>query len=225
VAKRDLVAEILDRRSRMPKGAVRFQEFERRQLKIMDILKFLTSARRVPRRVQAELLKYVPIGSVACLQGYTRRVIRDLIDSGDPYRLRAQRLEDLKVDLRTLIGFGTARITSGEVIAHLLPASSMQDVRRHLDTLLDQRFLTAWRAVELPTFTLGQHADEIFAALDEMFSKRHIYCHEIAITDAPSFTQATSYAHASYLFALGTERVILQEMAGGKSAPVGPAAA
>jgi hypothetical protein len=200
--KRDYISEIVEKRSRLLKRSPRYDQFLRRYDAIVLGFDFLKKEGRRDPYVRTELLKYIPIGSVACLEGYYRLVIRHLIDHGSPYDTNARKLEEVKVDIDTILKMGKEKVSIGEFISHLVPLNNLEDINRGLSTLLDIDFLEALKEIEDDENgqKIGEFADRLYADIKDMFSERHIHCHEIASRVQPGLTHTDRYIGATLIF-------------------------
>jgi hypothetical protein len=85
---------------------------------------------------QVEFYRHIPVGLVACTEGYFRMVIADLIDHGSPFRENAGKFPNITFSLDTALALQKQSVSVGEFVAHLLPLSSLEDINRTLTTLL-----------------------------------------------------------------------------------------
>jgi len=150
----------------------------------------LEHAFKVHDRSQTELTRYFPVALIACLEGYFRMVIRDLIDAGEPFLTNAEKsASSLKLDFSILRAVHGNAITVGELIAHGVSLSRLEHIQGSLSGLLNIDFLKALRtttdrwAHEVrgePSTPILSNPDEVFADVAKTFELRHIICHEIA---------------------------------------------
>lgn len=141
---------------------------------------------------RAELEQYIPIRSIACIEGYFRLVYADLIDFGDPYRGNASKFDRVKFSIEIALSLQANSISIGEFIAHLLPLSSFEDINSSMSRLIGDDFLKLFKEKrdDLPVQQALPGFDtfaELISSVKEMFELRHIYCHEIALVDTPRF--------------------------------------
>jgi len=173
-----------------------------------------------------EVFKYFPIGAIACVEGYFRRVIAHLIDRGSPYSENAGdlgRAIEGKVDLRGVLAIQEDKLTAGDFIAHLLPISSLGDVNRHMSVVLKVDFLEALRPCIKPAASVAVGGDppegqpnpsgddlagRVYADIDECFRLRHIFCHESdsAVNIEPA--TARRLLESADVFLAGTARLV-----------------
>jgi uncharacterized protein YecT (DUF1311 family) len=139
-----------------------------------------------------ELRRYFPVAVIAVVEGFVRHALRRLVDekagSLDAF-LRSAWAKDQKFDLTILQAVAGREITVGELISHLVPVKSLENIDAGLSAALGQSFrgLLAsvhdrW-AVEVegkPKTPMISDVDGTFAALAGAFRQRHILAHEPA---------------------------------------------
>ena len=145
----------------------------------------LEHAFKVHDKKQSELTRYF-----ACVEGYFRMVIKDLIDVGEPFLTNAEKPASLlKLDFSVLRAVHGKTITVGELVAHSVPLSRLEHIESVLSSLLDTGFLQSLRSTtdrwahEIrgePCTPILSNPDEVFAGVARTFELRHIICHEIA---------------------------------------------
>lgn len=139
---------------------------------------------------QGELTRYFPVALIACVEGYFRMAIKDLIDAGEPFLTNAEKpVSSLKMDFSVLRAVHGKTITVGEFVAHGLSLSRFEHIECALSSLLGTSFLQALRIITdrwahevhgEPTVPILSKPDEVFADVARTFELRHIICHEIA---------------------------------------------
>ncbi len=98
-----------------------------------------------------ELLRYFPIAIIAAVESYFRASYAEMLDLGEPYASRIEPLiRDLRIGWRAVRAIEGKHVTSGEVVAHSLPLSSLGDIQRIMNALLDADFLHLLRGVQKP---------------------------------------------------------------------------
>ncbi len=63
--------------------------------------------------------QFYPIKCVACIEGYFKLLIANLIDFGNPFRDNARNFKDVKFSIDIVLSLQTSEITVGEFISHL----------------------------------------------------------------------------------------------------------
>jgi len=106
--------------------------------------------------------------------------MKELIDHGPPYRDNAARLEDLKFDVSTIMRMQMQSVSVGEMISHLASLSSIEDINRHMSTLLGTDYFDALKPLGLwRDQTFGSFHPRAWQDLSDVFHDRHIACHEL----------------------------------------------
>lgn len=80
-----IIHQVLDVKSRQLSRTPRGDQLGKRLNGIKEAVTELRNNTKRDPTARAELFKYIPIGLVACIQGYFVLAIKDLIDSGEPY--------------------------------------------------------------------------------------------------------------------------------------------
>lgn len=139
---------------------------------------------------ETELIRYFPVALIACVEGYFRMAIKDLIDAGEPYLTNAEKpASSLKLDFSVLRAVHGKSITVGELVAHGVQLSRLEHIETALSGLLGKGFLDSLRTttdrwahgvMDKPAVPILSEPDEVFADVARTFELRHIICHEIA---------------------------------------------
>lgn len=139
---------------------------------------------------QTELIRYFPVALIACIEGYFRAAIKDLIDSGEPYLTNSENLgASLKIDFALLRAVHGKAITVGELVAHGLPMSRLEHVDGALTGVLGTSFIDGMKTVtgqrdrqidETPPSPMLVDPGKVISDVKKTFEMRHIICHEIA---------------------------------------------
>ncbi|MBD2386964.1 hypothetical protein [Cylindrospermum sp. FACHB-282] len=93
------------------------------------------------RGLREELLRYIPIGFVACIEGYFRHIYANLIDYGSPYKENAINLKDIQISIKDAINLDIKSVSIGEFIAHLLPTKNLETIHGNIEILTKRDFL------------------------------------------------------------------------------------
>jgi hypothetical protein len=92
---RDIIQEIEDIRSR--------RQFESAMAELPRRLRALQDAFDARNNAHPEVVRYFPVALVACIEGYFRMMVRDLVDAGDPYLANSEKAAStLKPDFSIL---------------------------------------------------------------------------------------------------------------------------
>lgn len=138
----------------------------------------------------AEMSKYFPIAMVASIEAYFRSAVKELIDHGPPFSENAVGLDnarDVPLDFRTVLAIQGKTITIGDLVGHLLPFKSLEDIDRNMTTIVGQSFLEKLKSTQDRWATeiegasskpIIDSASAVYRDVKETFRLRHIYCHE-----------------------------------------------
>jgi len=172
--KRNYVAEIQDRRIRVATPNQILLLFAR----LESLVRELDNA----AALSDELVRYFPVGMVACIETYTRLMIQDLVDWGEPFSDRIDKFENVRLEMATMKAIHGRRITLGELIAHLLPVSNLDDVKRALGILLDSDVIELVKESLAKSPADCEHRSigigELIQGVEWSFRLRHMYAHE-----------------------------------------------
>jgi uncharacterized protein YecT (DUF1311 family) len=178
-AKRDYVAEIQDRRMRVGTPNNIALMFARQGTLLGELDK--------ADDLSDELIRYFPIAMVACLETYTRAMVQELVDAGPPFSERIDAFENVRLEMSTMTAIHGRRITLGELIAHVLPVNSLEDIKRSIGTLLGADLIEVVKnARDRWKISVEREADEpivqdigaIIRGVEWTFRLRHMYAHE-----------------------------------------------
>jgi hypothetical protein len=147
---RDTIQEIADIRQRRRLGSA-MAELPLR-------LFALEHAFKIHDKSQHELIRYFPVALIACVEGYFRMAIKDLIDAGEPYLSNAEKpASSLKLDFSLLRAVHGKTITVGELVAHGVPLSRLEHIENVLSSLLGIGFLHSLRTTTVDFARFDRH--------------------------------------------------------------------
>ena len=181
---RKVIDEILEVRGRL--------RFKRREAELSVRLIEIENAYKhfKPKLTELELLRYFPIALVACMESYFRLVIKDLVDSGEPYLSNSSGLfHTNQFDFDVLKGLHGQTITIGDVISRYPSISNIRHIVKLMDDLMGYDFreklssvYDRWEveAMESPKQSIIRDIHETFRYVERSFQLRHVFCHEIA---------------------------------------------
>jgi len=179
---RDIIQEIGDIRKR--------RQFGSAMMELPFRLFSLEHAFRNQKDHDSELVRYFPVALIACVEGYFRMAIKDLIDTGDPYLSNAEKpASSIKLDFSVIRAVHGKTITVGELVAHSVQLSRLDHIDVVLSTILGTGFLKGLETVtDRWAHEIGgkeiapilENPNNVFADVARAFELRHIICHEIA---------------------------------------------
>lgn len=180
--KRDIVSEISETKARHRYGYSVSELFDR--------IEKLEQAFHSAPKENNELLKYFPVSLVACMEGYFKLAIKELIDSGEPFLSNAEKeFADTKINLAIFKAIHGKKITFGEFISHTLSFSSLEEINKKLSALTNIDFLEKVKTVhnrfdvevrQLTKVSIIKDSDRTISNTRKLFEIRHIICHELA---------------------------------------------
>ena len=108
MAKRNYVEEILQKKSRNHKNGSRNDIFLRR---VHPLVEGFRQIRALDKSInwREEWLKYGAIGYVACVEGYIRLLIADVINQGQPYLDRVSNFKEIKFNAEIVVALQKKR--------------------------------------------------------------------------------------------------------------------
>lgn len=139
-----------------------------------------------------ELLKYIPISTVACFEAFFRSAIKEIIDFGKPFSdnvANYNQAKNIKLDFEIVSAIQIKTLTVGELVAHLLPYNNYDDISSNLSILLDKDFtkeLKNFRRISVSEDINKLSEDfqnrfaEIISSVKRTYELRHIFSHEFA---------------------------------------------
>lgn len=139
-----------------------------------------------------EFLKYIPVATVACFEGFFSSVIKELVDFGKPFSeniIKFNQSKNVKIDFNMLSAVQTKTLTIGDFVAHLLSYNNLEEINSNVSVVIDRDFLTElknfrkesiFEHVVLQIEEFNKRPEEIFQSVQRTFEIRHIFCHEFA---------------------------------------------
>ena len=207
---RDLVAEIEEIR-------------QRRGIEIYPVMipfRMIKIARafRSSPALDPEFLRYVPIGTVACIEGFFRSAVKECIDAGGQFANNARNLSPvLRADFDILNAVHGRRISIGELFAHLVSINRLEQIDAIMSTIIGTKFLKLLTDVHSrwDVEVKGETQKPIIAEpgvvlkhVAEMFRLRHIYAHELVDFDEPDRTTIGEALESSVSFLKAAAEVV-----------------
>lgn len=209
MAKRNYVEEILQKKDRNHKRGSRQDIFRRR---IHPLVKGFREIRALDKSVswRNEWLKYGAIGYVACVEGYIRLLIADVINKGQPYLDRVSNFKEIKFTAETVVALQKKEITLGDYIAHLLPINNLCDINSHLSMLLDTDYIKFYKQQPLSDEDyrlIGEVFDKELGRLEQLFNLRHMHAHELATRERFPVGKIEEFVGAAAVFVTFTDAI------------------
>ena len=213
MSKRNYIDEILEKKGRTHIRGSRLDIFSKR---IHPLVKGFREIKSLSNTVswRNEWLKYSAIGYIACVEGYFRLLIADLINSGNPYISRISDLREIKFSADTVVAIHEKKITLGEFVAHLLPLNGVSDINCHLSALFGTDYITYYLKQPLSehnTNSIGEVFPEEIGMLENLFQLRHLYAHELATKEKVPVRKIEKLVGAAAIFVTLTDEIISKQ--------------
>ncbi len=185
--KRDLISEIILIKSRT--------EFNSRldfSSRLNDIEYAFTENLHYNGDFDKELIKYIPIATVACFEAFFRSVYKELIDFGKPFCdnvIKFNQSKNVKFDFDIINAIQSKVVTVGEFVSHILPCNNLEDINLNLSLLANIDFLEQikkfqrknnFEQVNVKANNFIENFEQIIVDIKRIFELRHIFCHEFA---------------------------------------------
>ena len=209
MAKRNYVEEILQKKKRNHKRGGRKDIFLRR---VHPLVKGFSEVRALDKSVswRNEWLKYSAIGYVACVEGYIRLLIADVINQGQPYLDRVSNFKEIKFTAEIIVAFQKNEITLGDYISHLLPINNLSDINSHLSILLDADYIKFYKQQPLSdgdSRLIGDVFENELGELERLFKLRHMHAHELATKERFPVGKIEELVGAAAVFVIFTDEI------------------
>lgn len=137
-----------------------------------------------------ELLKYIPIATVACFEAFFRSVYKELIDFGNPFSenaIKFNQSKNVKFDFEIINAIQSKTVTVGEFISHILPCNNFADINTNLSTIANIDFteqIKKFKGLNDNSNEISnkfiENSEQILKDIKKTFELRHIFCHEFA---------------------------------------------
>ena len=139
-----------------------------------------------------ELLKYIPISTVACFETFFNSAIKEIVDFGKPFSnnvAKFNKSKNIKLDFEVLAAIQTKSLTVGEFVAHVLPYNSLKDINSNISILIENDFLGELKSFSKTSIfenantiseSFRKKTGEILESVKQTYVLRNIFCHEFA---------------------------------------------
>ncbi|MCG6232257.1 HEPN domain-containing protein [Vibrio furnissii] len=203
---RNYVTEIREKYSNLYEGKDRWEQLS---LRIDPLLESIVHIRKIPDEdVRDELLRGSIIGIVSCLEGYFRLAIRDIIDSGKPFDLNANKvIKNKKISTY----FDDPSVTKGDLVAHTISINNLSSLNKILSELLDIDFWESLQVNEVlddEDTLLRDFNPNLFEDIESLFSFRHMFAHELASDVYIELDDVDYFVSAGFLLIHVSEELI-----------------
>ncbi len=170
------------------------------------------------KHLRKELLRSIPISLVACLQNYFREAIRDLANSNELFKLRAQELKRVPNSLLEKAGLISPDIKFGDLLSEQVPLGNVQDILRPMSLMLNLplRRLVHNYDMKGPDCKRrsrpGDYLPDFWRVLGTLFRVRHALAHEHARKVRLTLASVVKFAVATEIFLRVTDGFVFHEL-------------
>ncbi|CAG5074789.1 hypothetical protein DYBT9623_05477 [Dyadobacter sp. CECT 9623] len=209
--KRDYIEEIFEKRER----AATLGKWSYTSLNFLS--------RSIPELDAADgnWLNYVPVKIVTMIEVFFQEVVKELVDSGEPYSTNIfKSIEVSKFDAALLKALHGRKITMGELTSHLLALNRIEEIIGLMDRLMDLKFkdristITDRWEIEINKKASVPIIDDIegnIKTLEELIRVRHTVVHEL--TDiSVSAKEALLYINEAHKFLSATNELVTETL-------------
>jgi hypothetical protein len=178
--KRDYVREIQEIKNRYLKRGHRWGQLNRRFDPLLGVLICLSKVDE--KDAEREIIRYVFIGLIACLEGYLRLVIKDLVDNSQDCRQNIGELSEIKFDVKSVLAIHGKKVSVGEFVSHLVPLSSFDLINKNMSIITGVDFTSEIKNMDMENKKgeIKKMFPDTPAWVKKTFESRNIYCHELA---------------------------------------------
>lgn len=182
-------------------------------------LRYLSESIPVLEAADGKWLNYIPVRIVTIIEVFFQEVVKELVDSGEPYGTNIfKSIEVNKFDATLLKALHGQKITVGELTSHLLSLNRIDEIIGLMDRLTDLNFkdriskiADRWK-VEIRKNDSVPIIDDIevnIKTLEELIRIRHTVVHEL--TDISiSAKEAVRYISEAYKFLSATNELVTE---------------
>ena len=181
--KRDLFRQIREIKKRLPQGKGRSEAVNRRLSALIGAVEQTFGPQELlPAEAIGELKRNFSIAVVACIEGYFRLLIEDLLKIP---RFRRNAIEQfqkgdvtIKLDPQDILAMEDENITPGAIFSRALRLSKLSDVVSHMTKILGVPFWDFLK--DSDGRAVKKQYPQLYHKLEQLFQNRHILAHELA---------------------------------------------
>jgi hypothetical protein len=187
---RNTIAEILSLKARSE-----FDPIHHLEDRLNEIQAVLNLAKTIDDQRGKEMLKYVPVVTIACCESFFRIAIKEIIDFGGVFRDNVSKSDTAKtIKWEVFNAIQQKSITLGELISHSLSCSNFEDIDKNVSAIIGTSFFEAIKIYREKSIQedLVKISDQfcnnfgkIIQDVKRFFELRHIICHESAMVVDP----------------------------------------
>jgi hypothetical protein len=138
-----------------------------------------------------EILKYIPVASIATLEMFTRMLIKEIVDNGEPFlsnAIKSMREQQFSFDIEYLIDLNGKRVSIGEIFSHQVKLNKFSDLASIFEKLLGIKLIEGLKKTNYDELALSKkeathfkkNYNNYIISIESLFKARHIISHEFA---------------------------------------------
>lgn len=183
--KRNIIEEILAIKSR-----AKFEAGHDYASRFRELDAIVNELKTTPEHTKKELMKYIPIATVACFESFFSATVKELIDHGKPFSDRIGKFNqatNTRIDFEVLNEIQGKTLTIGDVAAHMLSFNNIDDLNANISSLIDADMLSELKRFDKRSIfedkvttsrEFLKHSDQVIKSVKRTYELRHIFCHE-----------------------------------------------
>lgn len=210
---KSFIEQVIKYQSRQLKHVHRKEQLEKRLHPILKSFDYLKGKTKLDKRIRNELLKYIPISLISCMQGYFLFLTKDFIDFGEPFTSRITSLKDTNFSFESIVALQDRQLSLGQIVSYTYSFSNFPTLLSVMDCILNNNF--KWLISNYPlscpnckcSFRIEELIPDFFANIDRTFQLRNIFAHEIALKEKIRITEIDDLSGSIQLFLYLSEKI------------------
>ena len=140
-----------------------------------------------------------------------------MIDFGEPYSSNSLKFDEIRFKIDSVFAIANKTVSVGEFIAHLLPLKNLRTINSQMSVLIGEDFLNRLSKTKFPpgvhekAKTVEEATDNLFATVEGIFDRRHIFCHEFAPIIELNEANVENYMSSGFIFVFGTQCLMREQ--------------
>ena len=175
------------------------------------------------RDSEREFIDFIPMRLVTIIEVFFREIIREIVDNGQPYIDRAEKLvRGAKIDFIFASNVHVQKLSIGDIVAHSVPFSNPTQIISYMSGLIPdyvQRLRVShprWseEKASWPQAPIISNYDVTLGNLAKLFEIRHILTHEIPSKPVYDIRELDALIASTADFLDATDWVVIEVLRG-----------
>ena len=170
-----------------------------------------------------EFVDFIPIRLVTIIEVFVREVVREIVDHGQPYVDRAEKLaKGAKIDFAFASNLQGQKLSIGDLVAHAISVNNLSQIIAYFDGLIPDfakklrlshsRWSEDIESWPLPAI-IGDY-NKTIATLARLFEVRHILTHELPRQNPYEPNEIDNFLVAGREFLDATDWLVVETLKG-----------